>query len=40
MANDILYVPNASGKQATARALGMTMGVGLGLAGILIAITR
>ncbi len=39
-ANDILYVPDASGRRASARALEMSLGIGLGLAGLLLSLTR
>ena len=38
--NDMLYVPNATGQRISAKALGMTMGLGLGLAGLLIYLTH
>jgi polysaccharide export outer membrane protein len=34
--NDMLYVPNATGQRISARALELTVGLGLGLAGLLI----
>ena len=39
-ANDMLYVPSASGRRASAKVLEMTLGIGLGLAGILVMATR
>jgi polysaccharide export outer membrane protein len=38
--NDMLYVPSATGQRMSAKALGMTMGIGLGIATILIYILR
>lgn len=34
--NDMLYVPNATGQRVTAKTLELTVGLGLGLAGLLI----
>ena len=39
-ANDMLYVPNATGARAGAKALEMSLAMGLGLAGVLVAVTR
>jgi polysaccharide biosynthesis/export protein len=38
--NDMLYVPNASGQRMSAKALQYTVGAGLGLAALLVYITR
>jgi polysaccharide export outer membrane protein len=38
--NDMLYVPSATGQRISAKALGMTLGIGLGIATILIYILR
>jgi len=35
-ADDMLYVPNATGQQISAKALSISLGVGLGVAGLLI----
>jgi polysaccharide export outer membrane protein len=39
-ANDMLYVPHSSGEQASVRALEMTLGIGVGIAGLLVALLR
>lgn len=39
-ANDMLYVPNSTGMRASAKALELTLGAGLGLASILVLATR
>ena len=36
LSDDMLYVPNATGQRLSAKALGMTLGIGLGVAGLLI----
>jgi polysaccharide export outer membrane protein len=38
--NDMLYIPNAEGRQATAKALAIAAGVGLGVTGLVIYATR
>ena len=39
-ANDILYIPDATGRRLSARVLETSLGVGLGLAGLLVSLTR
>jgi polysaccharide export outer membrane protein len=39
-ANDMLYVPNSTGLRASAKALEITLGAGIGLASILVLATR
>ena len=38
--NDMLYIPNAEGRQASAKALAIVSGVALGVAGLAIYATR
>lgn len=38
--NDTLYVPNATGQRISAKALSITLGIGLGVAGLLIYLTH
>jgi hypothetical protein len=40
MANDILYVPDASGRRLSAKILATSLGMGLGVAALLLYINQ